>query len=381
MHFMRTRALTVFFKFSANVKQIGVTDKGMMRLRRILSKIIVIARVPGTWMLVISVCMIGAQCMPLNHLGQPQFENDTLWLNPCNVHSYNESTTNKSKHITLAQRLDNLDRIKSSIIRTMQEIDQITSHSGKDTDWNTSQNRKKYMFLQPYKKNQSTWEPRVQVYLASIQIIHLKQVELERSKNLYKQQSLKLQELRQNAKGLLCEIQEYRNHSKTGNEKHKDTRISAKEMNSIINFDMTEEANMELHKWFLKCRFRCFLEDMEHHVNNLLVKFSKAKQTRKIRTTKTSKKKLKSRHRERNENLPKSKCCIVNNKVKNTATPRPPMVGTHKVNNNKKKLITGQQSKLIKPNQKKIQRKNNKKSVILNKGSFVMQPAHSQLKQ
>ncbi|XP_058825239.1 uncharacterized protein LOC131685478 [Topomyia yanbarensis] len=281
----------------------------MVRLSRILPEITVISRVPGTWMLVISVCMLGAHCMPLNPFGQPQFENDNLWINPCNVHSYNESKTNENKHITPAQRLDNLDRIKSSIIRTMQEIDRIASHSGKDTDWNTSQNKKKYMFLQQYKKNQTTWEHRVQIYLASIQVIYQKQVELERSKNLFQQQSPKLQELRKNAKGLLCEIQEYRNHSKNGNERHKNTGISAKEMNSIINFDMTEEANMELHKWFLKCRFRCFLEDMEKHVNNLLVKFSRTKQTRKVRTTKKPKTKLRNGHNKKSEKLPKNKCC------------------------------------------------------------------------
>ncbi|XP_055616713.1 uncharacterized protein LOC129762467 isoform X1 [Toxorhynchites rutilus septentrionalis] len=360
MIFARTRANAFLVRFCANVVQIRVTNKAMVRIRRFLSEVTIISLLSGTWMCMLSACFLCVHCAPLNHLGQPLFENATLWLNPCNVHSYSYNT-NKTKTITPAQRLDNLDRIKSSITRTIQEIDQITSLSG-NTDWNTAQNRKKYMFLQPYKKNQTTWEPRLQTYLASIQVIYQKQVELEKAKNIHKHQSPKLQELRQNAKGLLCEIQEYRNNSKIAGE-FKSYGISVVEMNSIIKFDMTEEANMELHKWFLKCRFRCFLEDMEQHINNLVTKFSRAKQKPKHPTTKKPKRKLKKGHKNvrKNERPLNNKCCIVNNKPTRPATPRPPpMDGTYKVN--KKKLNASQQSKLIKPNQKKVQRKGNKNS-------------------
>ncbi|XP_055616714.1 uncharacterized protein LOC129762467 isoform X2 [Toxorhynchites rutilus septentrionalis] len=319
MIFARTRANAFLVRFCANVVQIRVTNKAMVRIRRFLSEVTIISLLSGTWMCMLSACFLCVHCAPLNHLGQPLFENATLWLNPCNVHSYSYNT-NKTKTITPAQRLDNLDR------------------------------------------NQTTWEPRLQTYLASIQVIYQKQVELEKAKNIHKHQSPKLQELRQNAKGLLCEIQEYRNNSKIAGE-FKSYGISVVEMNSIIKFDMTEEANMELHKWFLKCRFRCFLEDMEQHINNLVTKFSRAKQKPKHPTTKKPKRKLKKGHKNvrKNERPLNNKCCIVNNKPTRPATPRPPpMDGTYKVN--KKKLNASQQSKLIKPNQKKVQRKGNKNS-------------------
>lgn len=266
--------------------------------------------------------------------------------------SYN--TSGIMRNFTKHQRAENLERIKNAIIRTRQEIEHITIESGENTDWNSK--AEKYTFLEPYKKNQTTWEPRLQVYLASIQVIYLKQVELEKAKNADRTARKKLEELRKQAKQLLCDIQEYRNNSKTREERNKSTGYTKEQMNSLIKFDVTEEADMDLHKWFLKCRLSCFLNAMETHIN-ILYERTRTKTTRKVRTTKMPKKK--PRKGRKNGKLLRNKCCIVNNKPSSPATPRPPMDRTH---NNKKKHNERKQSKNIDQNQKKVQRKGNKKA-------------------
>lgn len=182
------------------------------------------------------------------------------------------------------------------------------------------------------------------------------QVEIEKPANSNNEQSRQLKELLRKTRNLLCDIQEYRNNSK--NHMDKRSGISAKQMNDKIDFDMKRDF-MDLNKHFLKCRFQCFLKDMEEHVDSLIVKLKKDGPTRKVRTTKNPRKKPKKGQNRRNKN----KCCIVNNMPTTPTTPRPPVNGVHKVNNNKKKLNASQQSKLIKSNPKKVQRKGNKKLV------------------
>lgn len=194
------------------------------------------------------------------------------------------------------------------------------------------------------------------MYLASIQVIYLKQVDLDNLKNEDGTAGEKLEELRKQAKQLLCDIQEYRNISKSHEQKKESTGYTKEQMNSLIKFDVTEDSDMDLHKWFLKCRFRCFLNAMETHVD-ILYNRTISKTTRKVRTTKMPKKK--PRKGKKNGKLLRNKCCIVNNKPSSSATPKPPMDRTH---NNKKKHNERKQSKNIDQNQKKVQRKGNKKA-------------------
>lgn len=209
-------------------------------------------------------------------------------------------------------------------------------------------------------QNQTTWERHVQIYLASVEVIYKMQVKIEKSTNSDHSQSDKLKELRGQTKALLCGIHEFRNKTKNRKENH--TGISAKQMSEKINFNMTEDLiTMDLHKHFLKCRFQCFLEDMQHHVNSLIEKLTKGRPTRKVRTTKKPRRKPKKGHNRRNEL--KNKCCIVNNTPTSSTTPSLPVGEVRKSNNNKKKFSASQQPKLIKQNQKKVQRKGNKKSV------------------
>lgn len=319
----------------------------MNQLSRISQNITVIT-------IVIS-AILGAAGKPHNQNVPPPalFDSDSLWMNPCSMASYNNSFT--TTRFTNRQRAENLERIKNAIIRTRQEIEHITIESGENTDWNSK--AEKYTFLEPYKKNQTTWEPRLQVYLASIQVIYLKQVKLDNDKNEDQTAGKKLEELRKQAKQLLCDIQEYRNNSKTSEERNKSTGYTKEQMNSLIKFDVTEESDMDLHKWFLKCRFRCFLNAMEMHVDIMYNRTNRTKATRKVRTTKMPKKK--PRKGKKNGKLLRNKCCIVNNKPSSPATPRPPMDRTH---NNKKKHNERKQSKNIDQNQKKVQRKGNKKA-------------------
>ncbi|XP_038105451.1 uncharacterized protein LOC119765518 isoform X1 [Culex quinquefasciatus] len=301
------------------------------------------------------ICAILHQCNTAPHFQHaqppPLFESDSLWMNPCSMASYNNSFT---RNFTKYQRAENLERIKNAIFRTRQEIEHITIESGENTDWNSK--AEKYTFLEPYKKNQTTWEPRLQVYLASIQVIYLKQVDLDNLKNEDGKAGKKLEELRKQAKQLLCDIQEYRNISKSHEQKKENTGYTKEQMNSLIKFDVTEDSDMDLHKWFLKCRFRCFLNAMETHVD-ILYNRTISKTTRKVRTTKMPKKK--PRKGKKNGKLLRNKCCIVNNKPSSPATPKPPMDRTH---NNKKKHNERKQSKNIDQNQKKVQRKGNKKA-------------------
>nr|XP_019534185.1 uncharacterized protein LOC109405556 [Aedes albopictus] len=354
MHFARTRAKKSLLQLCVHFKRAHVRNQTMQRLSRILSEITVILRCPISWILVISACLVGTHCLPLDHLKLQ----DDLWKNPCTVENFKSSNESKTT-LSPAERADHLIRINESITRTLLELTQITDNQ-ENTDWNSAQNQDIYKFLKPFKKNQTTWERHVQIYLASVEVIYKMQVKIERSTNSDHNQSDKLKELRGQTKALLCGIHDFRNKTKNRKENH--TGISAKQMSEKINFNMTEDLiTMDLHKHFLKCRFQCFLEDMQRHVNSLIEKLKKGRPTRKVRTTKKPRKKPKKGHNKRNEL--KNKCCIVNNTPTSSTTPRSTLSEVRKANNNKKKLSASQQSKLIKQNQKKVQRKGNKKLV------------------
>lgn len=355
MHFTRTRAKKSLFQFCVHFKRVHVIRKTMLRLSRLLSEITVISRCPIPWMLVISACIVGTHCLPLDHLKLQ----DDLWKNPCTVDNFKSSNESKTT-LSPTERANHLIRINESITRTLLELTQITDNQ-ENTDWNSAQNQDIYKFLKPFKKNQTTWERHVQIYLASVEVIYKMQVKIEKSTNSDHKQSDKLKDLRGQTKALLCGIHEFRNKTKNRKENH--TGISAKQMSEKINFNMTEDLiTMDLHKHFLKCRFQCFLEDMQHHVNSLIEKLKKGRPTRKVRTTKKPRKKpKKGQHNRRNEL--KNKCCIVNNMPTSLTTPRPPVGEVRKANSNKKKFSASQQPKLIKQNQKKVQRKGNKKIV------------------
>lgn len=111
MNFARTRAKKLIVHVCVNVTRVHVIQKAMLRLSRILSEITVISRCPISWMLVICACVLGVQCLPLNHLQQPLFDNASLWQNPCNVRSYHESNTNKTKAISPKEREVFLNRV------------------------------------------------------------------------------------------------------------------------------------------------------------------------------------------------------------------------------------------------------------------------------
>lgn len=109
MNFARTRAKKLIVHFCVNVNPVHVIQKAMLRLSRILSKITVISRCPISWMLVICACIIEVQCFPTTE--KPLFDNASLWQNPCNVRSYHESNTNKTKAISPKEREVFLNRV------------------------------------------------------------------------------------------------------------------------------------------------------------------------------------------------------------------------------------------------------------------------------
>lgn len=111
MNFARTRAKKWIVHVCVNVTRVHVIQKAMLRLSRILSEITVISRSPISWMLVICACILGVQCLPLNQLQKPLFDNASLWQNPCNVRSYHESNTNKTKAISPKEREVFLNRV------------------------------------------------------------------------------------------------------------------------------------------------------------------------------------------------------------------------------------------------------------------------------
>ncbi|XP_055584918.1 uncharacterized protein LOC129737781 [Uranotaenia lowii] len=367
--FARTRNICSATKFCANSSQTcpeyNLVCPAMKRLRDMAPKNIAQASVMRVAMAMCAFMTVTTSALPTPlSTDQPKLKDASIWTNPCSVPSY---FGNQTELMTPEKRILHLRSINDSIAATKVETDRFYSSN---TDWASTQNKQKYKFMPPYKKNQTTWEYSVQVYVASIEVIYQKQSQLERASNSDKpDESLKLKELRKSARGLLCNIQEYRNNTKNGRKRQTDqAAISADSMNSIIKFDMTDPQNMELHKWFLKCHFRCFLENMEQHVDFLMDKYSATSAQRSLRTTKRPRKNIKKGRKgngKKNGRPLKNKCCIVNNKPTSpAATPREPtnVSKPHKVNNNKKKLNASQPSKLIKPSQKKVQRKGNKKS-------------------
>ncbi|XP_062539112.1 uncharacterized protein LOC134207397 isoform X2 [Armigeres subalbatus] len=302
-------------------------------------------------MLVISACIVGSHCLPVDH-----FElQDDLWRNPCSVDNFKSSNETKTT-LSPIEKADYLSRINDSIARTLSELKLITDNQ-ENTDWNSAQNQDTYKFLKPFRKNETTWERRVQIYLASVEVIYKMQVDIEKS-NSDHTESDKLKLLRGQTKGLLCGIHEYRNKTKNRNENH--TGMTAKQMSKKINFNKTEDTStMDLHNHFLKCRFKCFLEDMQLHVISSIEALRKGKST----ASTIKKPGMKPKKGLNRRNVLKNKCCIVNNMPTSPATPRPPVGEARKNNKTKKKFRGSKQPKLIKPKQKKVRRKGNKKLV------------------
>lgn len=108
MHCARTRAKKSLLQLCVHFKRVHVIRKTMLRLTRILSKITVVSRCPISWMLVISACIMGTHCLPLDHLKLQ----DDLWKNPCTVNNFKSSNETKTT-LSPTERRDHLIRVST----------------------------------------------------------------------------------------------------------------------------------------------------------------------------------------------------------------------------------------------------------------------------
>ncbi|XP_061509558.1 uncharacterized protein LOC11175941 [Anopheles gambiae] len=227
------------------------------------------------------------------------------WQRPCGS---NLQSTNAEVDSSF-NRTASYINIQIQVNMTLLDLENWRYRSGTNssaTTWNDSLRKRQFKFLQPFVKNESTWERRLSVYWAYLKLLRTFHDNYSESTNINREEAVALESVNGANLQLLCFVQEHRtmasqpaiggkaataNQSATSKGKApagqpatsksrttaiqpllpaRNKTIDAAHMERMIKFNIQDASEIKIHIWYIMCRLDCFLTNMRQHLGQLI---------------------------------------------------------------------------------------------------------------
>uniref|UniRef100_A0A182SWU4 Uncharacterized protein n=1 Tax=Anopheles maculatus TaxID=74869 RepID=A0A182SWU4_9DIPT len=188
----------------------------------------------------------------------------STWMSPCgrngqgNVGLSHDASFNKSTKYFYMERQINLTLLD------LENWRELAGSNKSVTTWNDNDRKRQFKFLQPFVKNESSWERRLSVYWAYLKLVRLFHEKYPETTNIDRYQANALESVNEANRQLLCMVQEYRAVTKLQKK-----LIDAEHMERMIKFNIQDAGEIEIHIWNVMCRLECFLRNMRKHLRQL----------------------------------------------------------------------------------------------------------------
>ncbi|XP_050075624.1 uncharacterized protein LOC126563054 [Anopheles maculipalpis] len=191
----------------------------------------------------------------------------TIWKEPCGQNGQGKVSVSFGASFNKSIKYRNME---SQIHLTLLDLNNwrhLPDSNNTGTNWNTNALKRQFKFLQPFLKNESSWERRLSVYWAYLKMVRLFHEQNSATTNINQKEADALERVNEASRQLLCMVQEYRVVTKLQNK-----LIDAEQMERKIKFNIQDASEININLWYYMCRLECFLTHMRKHLHQLRVK-------------------------------------------------------------------------------------------------------------